>query len=774
MPVRSELFSSERMEQHAKSLAESQPIGRAKGARPSLRRRLNDNSKRLTADFRTLAQAAKSGKQLTSAGEWFLDNFYIVQEQIREVQNDLPADYYNELPKLSAGPLAGYPRVYGIAWALVAHTDAAFDVDRLKRFLQAYQEVDPLKIGELWAVAITLRITLVENLHRLIEIVVARLAESERAEAIAKQVLSGSPDGGVLHSLATMIGSATVSATFVTRLEQRLRNQNAVADRIVQELESELQHLGTNSDILIQEEYQLQGADDISVRNVINAMRLVSNMDWADLVENVSLVDQVLRASTAFGAMDFATRDAYRRAIEKFARRSPLDEIAIASIAVEEAGRASGALPRESDPGYYLIGRGARAFGKKIGYIPSVPQRFSRGVAATGLAGYLGFIVLVSVVLIALLLAGEVATGMTASLCTMLGILAALPAWDLALAIVNRAVTNHWRPICLPALGLKEGVPDSLRTLLVVPVLVADEAGIAEQIARLEVHYLSNADARLRFVLLSDWTDSEAETAPSDQELLDRARAGIRELNERYAKSGPPLFLLLHRKRSWNACQGKWMGWERKRGKLHELNRLLRGATDTNFLDLEELAQLPENVRYVIILDADTRLPRGAAKRLIGKMAHPLNAPFFDPELGRVTQGHAILQPRVTPSLPIGTESSLFQWAFSGPNGLDPYAFAVSDVYQDLFEEGSFVGKGIYEVDTFEKSLKQRIPENTILSHDLLEGIFARAALASDIEVVEEFPSRYDVELARQHRWVRGDWQLLPWIIGIGPRSVGR
>ena len=345
-----------------------------------------------------------------------------------------------------------------------------------------------------------------------------------------------------------------------------------------------------------------------------------------------------------------------------------------------------------------------------------------------------------------------------------------LPAWDLAIALVNRTVTNRWGPKTLPSLALKDGVPEHLKTLLVVPVLFTGEAAIDDQIAQLEVHYLANADARLRFVLLSDWLDSDTRNdCPPTSPFWTRPAHGIGELNERYAKGGPPLFLLLHRKRLWNAAQHYWMGWERKRGKLHELNRLLRGATDTSFLDAgDALKDIAGTVRYVITLDADTRLPRGAAKRLIGKMAHPLNQPFFDEARRRVTHGHGILQPRVTPSLPIGSESSLFQWAFSGPNGLDPYAFAVSDVYQDLFEEGSFVGKGIYDVDIFERALHQRIPENAVLSHDLLEGVFARAALASDVEVVEEFPSRYDVELARQHRWVRGDWQLLPWILQIG------
>jgi cyclic beta-1,2-glucan synthetase len=769
LPIRAELFSAERLEQHAKSLAEAQPVGRSARVGKSLRRRLKENSDRLIANFRVLAKAAKSGNQITSAGEWFLDNFHIVEEQIREVRKDLPADYYSELPKLSQGPLTGFPRVYGIAWALIAHTDGAIDIDRLERFVQAYQEIDPLKIGELWAIAITLRITLVENLRRLTDIVVARLGDAERADAISRKILADSPEKQSRGAADRMLDGARVTATLITRLEQQLRNQNVFADQVLHDIETRLQDMATSSDVLIQSEYQLQGADDISVRNVINAMRLISSTDWADFVEHVGLVDRALRDNTNFEEMDFPTRDQYRRAVERIARRAPLDEIAIASTAVKRALGATGKVPREADPGFYLIGGGARAFEEAVGYRASLRQKFWRGAAATGLVGYLGSIVAVTAIVVALILAGEFYAGVTGAELAILGFLALLPASDLAIATVNRNVTNRWGPKCLPALELKEGVPDSLRTLLVVPVLITRGEDIADQVARLEVHYLSNANARLRFVLLSDWADSDTESLPSDQLLLERARGAIRELNTRYAKNGPPLFMLLHRKRLWNAAQGKWMGWERKRGKLHELNRLLRGADDTSFLNLDDVfGQLGKDVRYVITLDADTRLPRGAAKRLIGKMAHPLNLPEFDSQLGRVVHGHAILQPRVTPSLPIGSESSLFQWAFSGPNGLDPYAFAVSDVYQDLFEEGSFVGKGIYDIDVFERALQQRIPQNTVLSHDLLEGIFARAALISDVELVEEFPSRYDVELARQHRWVRGDWQLLPFILGFG------
>ena len=353
---------------------------------------------------------------------------------------------------------------------------------------------------------------------------------------------------------------------------------------------------------------------------------------------------------------------------------------------------------------------------------------------------------------------------------TLLAIIGFIPATEVATALVNRVVTCSFGAVTLPGLELTDGVPPSLRTLVVIPTLLTSEADIIEQIERLEVHYLGGAHGDLTFAILTDGLDADEETIASDNQLLTVAADAIGQLNLRHGE-GPSgsRFLLLHRRRLFNASEGKWMGWERKRGKLHELNRLLRGATDTTFLSSDNprlTTEVPANVRYVITLDADTRLPRDAALRLIGKMAHPLNRAKFSEDKQRIIEGYGILQPRVTPSLPFGRDGSVYQKVFSSPGGMDPYAAAVSDVDQDLFTEGSFTGKGIYDVDAFEAAMANRVPENTMLSHDLFEGTFARAGLASDIEVVEEFPARYDVANKRQHRWTRGDWQLVPWIFG--------
>ena len=767
-PIRAELFSIERLEQHAESLAKAQRVATGIRHRKPLPRRLRENESVLDEAYRVIAKAAHDKRPITPAGEWLLDNYHIVATQIREVRNDLPPDYYRELPKLTDGHLAGYPRVYGIAWAIVAHTDSAFDLERLTRFVTAYQRVEPLRIGELWAIAITLRLTLIENLRRLAVATASRTRETGRADVIVERALSGNE---LSDSIIRDLAGEPIRAATVARLEQRLRDQSPEAVEVLRWLEGTITGSGQSTEQLVREEIQNQGAANVSVRNIITSMRLISDIDWVEFVESVSPVDHILTNGSAFRAMEISTRNRYRRAVEKLARHSKRSEVDVAAAAIDQTQRAAraGKAASRRDPGFYLVGRGRTDFEHLLGYRPSLGDRLRRGFASTGLAGYLSVIALLTLaitvgVTLAIVHASPVWLAASA-------FLALLPASDLAMALVNRIVTDRWGPSLLSGMDLRDGVPDTCKTLLAVPTLLSSMQEIEDLASTLEVHYLSNGERNISFALLSDWLDSDSERTAEDDKLLDAAIAAVAGLNKRY---GVNAFHLLHRKRQWNAAQNKWMGWERKRGKLHELNRFLRGDRNTTFIvDGAETYELMKDVRYVITLDSDTRLPRGAARRLIGKMAHPLNTPVIDPDLCRVVEGHGILQPRVTPSLPSAADVSLFQWAFSGPNGLDPYAFAVSDVYQDLFDEGSYVGKGIYDIDAFETVLRQRIPENAVLSHDLLEGSFARAALATDVEVVEEFPSAYDVEVKRQHRWMRGDWQLLPWIFGSGRDEAG-
>ena len=445
-----------------------------------------------------------------------------------------------------------------------------------------------------------------------------------------------------------------------------------------------------------------------------------------------------------------------------------------AVLAAEKAGCADAGVEqdRRRDPGYHLIAGGRNAFEEAIGFRPPLHTWIGRWTSSVGIGGYVSAVAAVAVGLLALPLVAV--AGLGSGWLALLAALGAIPAIDAAVALVNRGMMRGFGATLLPALELRDGIPSDLRTLVVVPTLLTTREAIEEQIERLEIHHLASSEGDLQFALLSDWVDAANEKEDGDEALLAVAVEGIARLNDIHGPApGGERFLLLHRRRIWNASEGRWIGWERKRGKLHELNRLLRGATNTTFIPTNGQAPAgPRDVRYVITLDSDTKLPRDTVRRLIGKMAHPLNRPRFDVAAARVVEGYGVLQPRVTPSLPVGREGSLFQRIFSSMSGIDPYAAAVSDVYQDLFGEGSYAGKGIYEIDTFEAALADRVPDSTLLSHDLLEGVFARAGLVSDIEIVEEFPARYDVDALRHHRWARGDWQLLPWILGRGPMAV--
>ena len=727
----------------------------------------------LLAAYRAIARAVDEGRSITPAAEWVLDNYHVVEEQIREVREDLPPGFYRQLPKLADGPFAGFPRVLGIAWAYVAHTDSRFDPETLRRFVRAYQEVGPLTIGELWAVAITLRIVLVENLRRVAQRIGASRAAREEADAIADRLLGVNGQRADPNALNAWKNRKLVPA-FAVQLVHRLRDQDPTVTPALVWLESRLQAQGLTPEELVQDEHQRQGASNVTVRNIITSMRLMSDVDWAEFFESVSLVDEALAGGSNFAAMDFATRNLYRDAIEELGRGSTHSELQIAKRVLDIA--ADAVTERERDPGFYLIGDGRRDLEFAIGFRASLRDWPSRIAFTVGAADYVAAIGFTSALILAAALALMQRVGVHGPMLGLLGVLGAIPAVDIAIALVNRGVARGVGASRLPGLALRDGIPEEMRTLIAMPVMFPTAAAVEEHLHRIEIHYLASADDQLHYALLSDWVDADAERLPSDDPLLDLAVLGIARLNRRYGPAaGGERFLLLHRRRVWSESEQRWMGWERKRGKLQELNRLLRGATDTTYMtSTGKCPWVPSGVRYVLTLDADTRVPREAPRRLIGKMAHPLNRARFDASLGRVVEGYAILQPRVAFSLPVNVEATLFQRAFSGAAGVDPYAAAVSDVYQDLLGEGSFAGKGIYDVDAFEAALADRVPESSLLSHDLFEGIFARAGLASDVEVVEEFPARFDVASLRQHRWVRGDWQLLPWIFGRRDQGAAR
>ncbi len=786
-PIRAELFGIERLEQHAESLAAAHATAGKPPRGRNLLPRVRENARLLLAGYRNIAETVLAKHEITPAAEWFLDNYHVVDEQLRGIRDHLPGSYYRLLPKIASGHLAGYPRVYGLAWAYVAHTDSRFEMETIQRFVRTYQRVQPLTIGELWAVAIHLRVALVENLRRLSQLIIRSRQGRAQADDLADRLLGlgDRPVEGLGEALSSL-EDAPLARAFSVQLVLRLRGQDPSITPALAWLETKLGAQGTSSDEVVAQEHQAQAAANVTVRNIITSMRWMSSIDWTVFFESVSQVDEVLRTAPGFAAMDFTTRDEYRARIEMLSRGSEYSEVEVAREAVLLARSASrkngqaGTLPgvpdSASDPGYYIVAGGRRAFERRLGFRVPLRIRLRRVYRSHAMTGYLGGIATLTALLLSVLMYLTWSAGAASWVVALLGILGLVPASDIAVSLVHRLVPLLVPPRLLPKLELAGGVPRELRTLVAVPTLLTRQADVEVQLERLEVHHLANPEGHLHFALLTDWADAAEEKMPGDEALLATLADGIVRLNARYGSlpGGGERFLLLHRRRLWNDKEGKWIGWERKRGKLHELNRLLRGAGDTTFVPINgRPPTVPQGIRYVITVDADTRLPKGTARRLVGAMAHPLNRPRFDPREGRVVEGYAILQPRLTPSLPTGPGSTTYQRIISGPGGVDPYAAAVSDVYQDLFGEGSYTGKGIYDVDAFEAALAGKVPENTLLSHDLFEGSFARTGLATDVDLFEEFPTNYEVAARRHHRWVRGDWQLLPWILGYARDAAG-
>ncbi|HEU4996928.1 MAG TPA: glucoamylase family protein [Gemmatimonadaceae bacterium] len=780
-PLRGELLGPDQLAERARTVAKGERLrtGRKIWRTAPLLARLNETKRVLDVAHRRLTDASDRGSEIGPAGEWLLDNYFVVQEHIREVRASLPRGYYRVLPELAAGTLTGYPRVYELAITLISHTEARLDLDNVHLVVGAFQDVAPLRLGELWAIPAMLRLGLIESVRRMTLRTVQRLDEVERADHMATRLLDASEAGpnelGV--ALSELVDSGVpLNPVFIARFLQRLRMARGSFTPLGW-LEQWIADEGMTGEEAASLSTQRVASTQVTMANSITSLRAIGRMDWREFVERQSVMDAVLRLDPSghYQRMTFATRDQYRHVVERIALRTGSEEAAVASEAIElarrhMAGVQGGGADDEvrAHVGYYLIDDGLPDLERLTGYTSRPREALHRWVLrhpnTVFVGGVLGGTLLALVVLLRL---GGTDTSLAWITIALLGL---IPASEIALSMMNRLVA-FLPPAVLPKLELRdEDVPPALRTAVVIPTLFGSVDAVADALETIEVQFLANREAHLHFAILSDFTDSSAEHEDGDAAIRQAAVDGVRALNARYAPESRDAFYLFHRDRRWNAAQGVWMGWERKRGKLSQFNHFLRGTAGSEaFSTIEGNVEPLRSVRYVITLDADTVLPPDAAPLLVGTLAHPLNRAVYDAARGRVVRGYGILQPRVGVSLP-SAHQSRFAAIQSGQPGVDPYTTAVSDVYQDLYGEGSFTGKGIYDVEAFERATHGRFPENRLLSHDLIEGSYARAGLVTDITVYDDYPGQYLTYTRRKHRWLRGDWQLLQWLT---PRVPG-
>lgn len=780
MEVRDNMLAPEEMQKHAAEMARNHPVGRSAKSLHWLIRRLNDNYGFIMGVHKSLNADIRESFPTSPAAEWLLDNFYIIEEQVKLIRRNLSKGHYSRLPVLKKGYLKGYPRVYAIALEMVAHSDGRIDEKTITDFINAYQSQVLLSMAELWAIPLMLRIALVECMRNICERIRTSRQEWHKAENLVSYITSHELDEQKIDTaLSEQLDKMDeIAPSFIEHLIQKLRKHGSQGmSTVTALLDLRLREDDTSTEAVTGLEHQLQAATQVSIGNCITGLRLISDMDWTEIFELLSKVEHILRQDPCgiYPHMDFESRDQYRHEVEKLARAYQTSEINVADRAVECAGASMGKSPQDH-VGYYLVGRGRRillgVLGKcdKSGWKPLLVSLNKKPKLL-----YYGLIAFFTAFSVSFLMYYTYSHSSTNPIAwtVLAALLVLIPGSEFALNLVNTIASHVFKPTMLPKLELREGVPSEMASFVIVPTLLTNPVRARELLLQLEVYYLANREKNLFFALVGDFKDADAFEQNVDASITALAAEGIRELNQKYSSEGTNIFYYVHRKRIYNKASGRWMGWERKRGAIVEFNRLLRGSAVTSFSTIiGDVSKLPP-IKYVITLDADTCLPMGAAKRLIGTISHPLNRAVINEETGIVCEGHGLLQPRISISIP-GASRSLFTRIFAGQGGIDPYTTAVSDVYQDIFDEGIFTGKGIYEVDTFRKVLEDRIPDNTVLSHDLIEGCYLRAGLVSDIELVDGYPGRYNSFAARQHRWVRGDWQLLPWLFGSVRNREGR
>ncbi|HYN58987.1 MAG TPA: glucoamylase family protein, partial [Rubrivivax sp.] len=763
-PIRSEIFGPQRFAQHGRSLGETHRAARARPGAATFFPRLKENIRRLREAHHYISTQAATGYDISPAAEWLLDNFHLVEAQLKEIRDGLPRRYFRALPMLLDEPLAGLPRVYGVAWAFVAHTDGAFDAGLLSHFLGAYQETRELNLNEMWALPTTLRVVLVENLRRLAE----RVATSKAAREVANRC-SDRIDTLSLHTLDELLAlleQRGVGRVFLAQMARRLSERKT---HELQRVQHWLQRALPDVAAVQAQQTADQAADNLSVSNAVNSLRAIGDADWSSIIASTSTLMQRMLGSSLFEAEHARTRDQTLHAIERLARRSGHSEAAVAQTLLGLMQRADPAQPGAQVPGHWLQGAGRGALARALGLHERGLTLWRTAARRIAPAAYLGTLLAGTLGLVAWLLLRAAGATENDSPAWLLATAALMlfPASEAVVALVNRLISESLRPRHLPRLALAQGIPAEHRVMVAVPAMLTDAASVGALLHRLELHHLANPEEHAQFALLSDWADADNPQSATDVALLQQARQGIRALNQAHAQAAgaPPRFLLLQRERVFSDTEQRWIGRERKRGKLEDLVAALAEDHRGSFLDLGEESRTAAGTAYILTLDSDTQLPPGRLRELVGVAAHPQNQPRLDAATRTLRGGYAILQPRIVTPLPAPRELTPYHWLFAGQCGIDPYSAASSEVYQDLFGEGTFTGKGLLNVRAMQALLAGRLPEGRVLSHDLLEGSIARCATVSDITLIEDAPFHADVAASRVHRWTRGDWQLLPFML---------
>ncbi|KNZ41694.1 glycosyl transferase [Acetobacterium bakii] len=743
--------------------------------------RMTDNYKYILAVYKKLNDDIEKKQAVPPSAEWLLDNFYVIDEEVQVIKRDLDKRSYLRLPILNSGPSKGHTRIYALAKDLVDQTNGQVDEKKFLHFMEEYQSHDVLLEREIVAVPMMLKLALIEKIRHECENIQSIQIQWHKADKIFEEWLEieDLDTKGITKLLSDNVRDINEeNAYFIDHLFYHLRRSGRSYAGIIKAMDENFVKQGSTTEEIIQNEHNIQSMMTVSMSNCITSLHYFSSLNWADIFDTISFVELILKHDPdgTYPDMDPPTRSYYKTKVEELALRYNVSELYISNLAVQMAldayrqcdvkNMCETKYQKTWHVGHYLIGTGIDVLETTL---KKTDSSSSTAEKRSGLRNF-GFLYIGSVGLITLVLIGTavqysvISTTSDVLFYSLLAIIAVLiPASEIAVKMVNFVISHALKPSFFPKLELKDGIPESLSTIVAVPTLIPNENRLKELLEKLENHYLSNREENLYFTLIGAFRDSDEGQREDDDRIIGAALAGIKELNEKYPNGKKDRFYFFHRRSQFNEKNNKWIGWERKRGAIIEFNDLVLGSQDTSFAYSSSEKPPFLNTKYIITLDSDTALPNGMAKKMIGAMAHPLNRPVIDTERGVVVEGFGLMQPKIE----VDNESSNkthFARIFTGQEGIDPYTFAVSDVYQDLFGEGIYNGKGIYDLRVFQSAMKDAICDDTVLSHDLLEGSYVRTGLVTDLKLIDSYPLRYNSYSARLHRWVRGDWQLIKFL----------
>ena len=728
----------EDLEKHAFEISRHYSDVKNTNCKKKLISNLDRSYEKILEGYEKIDKEGKNKKDVLPAAEWLLDNLYLIEKEYKSIKYNMPQTYYKDLPVIYKGVMKEYPRVYHIAIEIVSHTDGRMDEHVIEDFIRAYQKNAILTSGELWAIPIMLRIALIQNISKITEKIVKAEEDKKEAELVAERLINAFNEGKINVELSILNSQKNIfTLHFTERLLKLLRDNGIDSKEVYDFIDEILGAQDTSSEKIIALEHQIEANFEISMANSINSIRVIEGLNWKKYFEDLSPVEAILREDPAliYKEMDFKSRDKYRHEIEKLSKHTKLAESYIAKKTIECCYDSK--IPENNiykkHVGYYLIDDGLDDLKKKIGYKNTGMEKLINSKKKNIDNVYISTICIVTLLIAGLIIASSLLNDNDKNLWRyILAVIVILvPCSEITISILNWSISLLCTTSFIPKMDFEEGIPEKYSTVVVIPTLLNNTSRVIELIKDLEIYYLANSQSNIFFALLGDFKDSDKKDELSDKEIVDVGLLEIEKLNEKYCTPGKNIFFFLNRRRQYNEKENKWIGFERKRGKLMEFNEFLRGKQDTSYNVMSNNAQDLRMVKYVITLDSDTKLPRDSAKKLIGAMAHPLNNAVIDNNKKSVIRGYGLMQPRIGVSI-LSANKTIFSKIFSGETGIDIYTTAVSDVYQDLFGEGIFTGKGIYNVDVFNYMLKDEIPENTVLSHDLLEGSYVRTALVTD------------------------------------------